>query len=163
MVGGMQWQVNESRGVDDISKGLLAEKSQFRSLRDLSMVGCGPAAMQPFGTHSQPQRNVSVTMVELPATGRFSIGTKIYNWVDRSRRELASKNPADSRQLIVQVWYPTEDRSRPASPYVPMLSSYRHIWEDSDVDVASRTLTHSRLDAKPMSSVQFPVVLLSHG
>jgi hypothetical protein len=49
MVGGMQWQVNESRGVDDISKGLLAEKSQFRSLRDLSMVGCGPAAMQPFG------------------------------------------------------------------------------------------------------------------
>lgn len=103
-------------------------------------------------------------MVELPApTGPFSIGTKIYNWVDRSRRELASKNPADSRQLIVQVWYPTEDRSGPASPYVPMLSSYRHIWEDSDVDVASRTLTHSRLDAKPMSSVQFPVVLLSHG
>jgi predicted dienelactone hydrolase len=44
-----------------------------------------------------------------------------------------------------------------------MLSSYRHIWEDSDVDVASRTLTHSRLDAKPMSSVQFPVALLSHG
>ena len=98
--------------------------------------------------------SVSVTMVELPApTGPFSIGTKIYNWVDRSRRELASKNPADSRQLIVQVWYPTEDRSGPASPYVPMLSSYRHIWEDSDVDVASRTLTHSRLDAKPMSSV----------
>jgi predicted dienelactone hydrolase len=107
---------------------------------------------------------ISVTMVELPApTGPFSISTKIYNWVDRSRRELASKNPADSRQLIVQVWYPTEDRSGPASPYVPMLSSYRHIWEDSDVDVASRTLTHSRLDAKPMSSVQFPVALLSHG
>ena len=112
---------------------------------------------------SQSQSNVSVTMVELPApTGPFSIGAKIYNWVDRSRRELASKNPADSRQLIVQVWYPTEDRSGPASPYVPMLSSYRHIWEDSDVDVASRTLTHFR-DAKPMSSVQFPVVLLSHG
>jgi len=59
--------------------------------------------------------------------------------------------------------YPTEDRSGPASPYVPMLSSYRRLWEDSDVDLASRTLTHFRLDAKPMSSVQFPVVLLSHG
>jgi dienelactone hydrolase len=132
----------------------------------LALVMCPGAcyAMQPFETHSQLQRNVSVTMVELPTpTGTFSIGTKIYNWVDRSRRELASKNPADSRQLIVQVWYPTEDRSGPASPYVPMLSSYRHIWEDSDVDVASRTLTHFRLDAKPMSSVQFPVVLLSHG
>jgi predicted dienelactone hydrolase len=121
-------------------------------------------AMQRFETHSQSQRNVPVIMVGLPApTGRFAIGTKIYNWVDRSRHEQASKNPADSRQLIVQVWYPTEDRSGPASPYVPMLSSYRHIWEDSDVAVASRTLTHSRLNAKPMSSVQFPVVLLSHG
>jgi hypothetical protein len=78
----------------------------------LALVMCPGAcpAMQPFGTHSQSQRNVSVTMVELPApTGPFSIGTKIYNWEDRSRRELASKNPADSRQLIVQVWYPTED------------------------------------------------------
>src|ERR1700681_1955193 len=64
---------------------------------------------------SQSQSNVSVTMVELPApTGPFSIGAKIYNWVDRSRRELTSKNPTDSRQLIVQVWYPTEDRSGPA-------------------------------------------------
>ena len=41
---------------------------------------------------------------------------EIYNWADRSRRELASKNP-QIRQLIVQVWYPTEDRSGPASPY----------------------------------------------
>jgi dienelactone hydrolase len=103
-------------------------------------------------------------MIEVLApTGPFSIGTKIFNWVDRSRHEQASRNPADSRQLIVQVWYPTKDRSGPVSPYVPMLNSYRHIWEDMDVDVASRTLTHSRLNAKPMSSMQFPVVLLSHG
>jgi pimeloyl-ACP methyl ester carboxylesterase len=132
----------------------------------LALVMCPGAcsAMQPFETHSQSQRNVSVIMVELPApTGRFAIGTKIYNWVDRSRHELASKNPLDSRQVIVQVWYPTQDRSGPTAPYVPMLSSYRRVWEDSEVDVARRTLTHSRLNAKPMSGVQFPVVLLSHG
>jgi predicted dienelactone hydrolase len=132
----------------------------------LALVMCPGAclAMQPFETYSQSQRNASVTMVELPApTGPFTIGTRIYNWVDRSRHEQASKRPADYRQLIVQVWYPTEDRFGPASPYVPMLSSYRHIWEDSDVDVASRTLTHSRLNAKPMSGMPFPVVLLSHG
>jgi hypothetical protein len=54
----------------------------------LALVMCPGAwpAMQPFGTHSQSQRNVSVTMVELPApTGPFSIGTKIYNWVDFPR------------------------------------------------------------------------------
>jgi predicted dienelactone hydrolase len=120
--------------------------------------------MQPFEAHPRLQQNGSVTMIELPApTGPFSIGTKSYNWVDRSRHERASKNPEDSRQLIVQVWYPTEDRSGPASLYVPMLSSYRHIWEDSDVDVASRTRTHSRLNAKPMFSMHCPVVVFSHG
>jgi predicted dienelactone hydrolase len=125
--------------------------------------GTGPA-MQAFETHSQSQRNVPAAMIELPApTGPFSIGTKIFNWVDRSRHEQASRNPADSRQLIVQLWYPSKEWSGPVSPYVPMLNSYRHIWEDSDVNVASRTLTHSRLNAKPMSSLQFPVVLLSHG
>jgi dienelactone hydrolase len=107
--------------------------------------------------------NAAATVELLVPTGPFSIGTKTYNWADGSRHEQASKNPADSRQLIVQVWYPTEDRSGPASPYVPMLISYRHIWEDSDVDVASRTLTHSRLNARPMSGGQFPIVLLSHG
>jgi alpha-beta hydrolase superfamily lysophospholipase len=103
-------------------------------------------------------------MVELPPpTGQFSIGTKIYNWVDQSRHELASTNPLDFRQVIVQVWYPTGDHSGPTTPYVPMLSSYRRVWEDSEVDVARRTLTHSRLNAKPMCGMRFPVVLLSHG
>lgn len=120
-------------------------------------------AAQTLKTNSQPPRNAAET-IELPApTGPLSIGTKVYNWVDRSRHEQASKNPTDLRQLVVQVWYPTEDRSGPASPYVPTLSSYRHVWEDTDVNLASRTLTHSRLDAKPMSNLSFPVVLLSHG
>ena len=99
----------------------------------------------------------------LSPSGPFGIGTRIYHWVDPSRHEKASKNPEEFRQLIVQLWYPSKERSGPVSPYVPMLNSYRHIWENSDVDVASRTLTHSRLNAKPMSSMQFPVVLLSHG
>jgi alpha-beta hydrolase superfamily lysophospholipase len=99
----------------------------------------------------------------LSPSGCFGIGTRIYHWIDPSRHEKASKNPEEFRQLIVQLWYPSKERSGPVSPYVPMLNSYRHIWEDSDVDVASRTLTHSRLNAKPMCSMQFPVVLLSHG
>lgn len=124
--------------------------------------GARPAP-QPLRTSSQPPRNSTET-IEVPVpTGPLSIGTKVYNWVDRSRHEQASKNPTDLRDLIVQVWYPTEDRSGPASPYVPMLSSYRHVWEDSEVNLASRTRTHSRLNAKPMSNVSFPVVLLSHG
>jgi len=121
-------------------------------------------ALQPLEKDSRSQNEAAVTPLELPApTGRLLIGTKIYNWVDSTRHEQASKNPADFRQLVVQVWYPSRDRSGPGAAYVPMLSSYRHVWEDSDFEVAGRTVTHSRLNAKPMSSTQFPVVLLSHG
>jgi len=133
---------------------------------ELALVLCAAAspATQPLEIHSQQQEIVPVTTIALPApTGLFSIGTKIYDWVDRSRHESASKNPADFRQVIVQVWYPAEPGAGPTSPYAPRLSSYRHVWEDTDVDLASHTLTHSRLNAEPMLHKRFPAVLLSHG
>jgi alpha-beta hydrolase superfamily lysophospholipase len=126
-----------------------------------SGAGSGLQLLEP---NSQSPTKAALTPLDLPMpTGPHSIGTKVYNWVDRSRHEQASKNPSDFRQLVVQVWYPSEDGSRPTAPYVPMLRSYRHVWEDSDFETASRTLTHSRVNAKPMSSMQLPVVLLSHG
>lgn len=125
--------------------------------------GAGPE-LQLLEPNSQSPTQAPVTPLELPMpTGPHSIGTKVYNWVDRSRHEQASKNPSDFRQLVVQVWYPSEDGSGPTAPYVPMLRSYRHVWEDSEFETASRTLTHSRLNAKPMSGMRFPIVLLSHG
>ena len=109
-------------------------------------------------------RASSTSEPELPApTGQYGIGTKVYNWVDHSRHELALKDPPEFRQVIVQVWYPAGDHSRPAAPYVPMLSSYRHVWPASQVDLARRTRTHSHQNAKPKSGMRFAVVLLSHG
>jgi pimeloyl-ACP methyl ester carboxylesterase len=120
-------------------------------------------ALHPCQPHFQTA-GISATSIELPPpTGRHSVGTKIYNWVDDARHEMASKNPRELRQVIVQVWYPSEDQSGPVAPYVPMLSSYRRVWQASEVDVARRTLTHSRLNTKPIPSVQVPIVLLSHG
>src|SRR5579862_2914214 len=109
------------------------------ALLGLAMSQGQSPALHPSAPFSQLRKSVSATMVELPLpTGQLSIGTKIYNWVDPSRHELASKNPLDSRQVIVQIWYPTEDHSGPTTPYVPMLSSYRRVWEDSEIDVAGR-------------------------
>src|SRR5271169_3228925 len=89
--------------------------------------------------NSQSPTKAAVPPLELPMpTGPHSIGTKVYNWVDRSRHEQASTNPSEFRQLVVQVWYPSEDRPEPTAPYVPMLRYYRHVWEDSDFEVASR-------------------------
>jgi alpha-beta hydrolase superfamily lysophospholipase len=99
----------------------------------------------------------------LPPGGAFAIGTKIYVWVDTSRHEKASADPAELRQVIVQLWYPAESQRGSNSPYVPQLNSYRAIWQESEIEVAKRTQTHSHLNAKPIAAAKFPIVLLSHG
>ena len=116
------------------------------------------------------QRNELATVAPADKTiqlrapsGRFGIGTKTYDWVDRSRHEKASKDPGEFRQVIAQVWYPAKSKGIVATPYVPRLSAYRRIWERSEFELARRTQTHSQMNAKPFPGVRFPVVLLSHG
>src|SRR5205085_1284880 len=85
----------------------------------------------------------------LSPDGPFGIGTRTYHWVDQSRHEKASKDPAEFRQVVVQVWYPAKSRKEPTAPYVPQRNAYRHVWEKSEVDLAIRTRTHSHIDARP--------------
>jgi predicted dienelactone hydrolase len=99
----------------------------------------------------------------LSPSGPFAIGTKTYSWVDRSRHEKASHDPKEYLRLIVQVWYPARSQGGATSPYVPRLSAYGTVWEKSETRAASRTQTHSRLNAPPAPDLRFPVVLLSHG
>jgi predicted dienelactone hydrolase len=41
-------------------------------------------------------------------TGPYPVGTAIYHFVDASRAETFSSNPADRREVMVQLWYPAE-------------------------------------------------------
>lgn len=43
-----------------------------------------------------------------PPTGPYAIGTLIYHWVDQTRAEVFSADPADRRELMVQIWYPAK-------------------------------------------------------
>ncbi len=43
-----------------------------------------------------------------PLTGPYPVGTAVYHFVDASRAETFSSNPADRRELMVQLWYPAE-------------------------------------------------------
>lgn len=53
-------------------------------------------------------------------SGPYAIGTVTYHWVDLDRLELFSPEPDDHRELMVQIWYPAEDRrSSPRAPYMP--------------------------------------------
>jgi hypothetical protein len=52
-------------------------------------------------------------------TGRHGIGTLTYHWVDADRPEAFTADPADRRELMVQLWYPaTPDPAAPRAPYV---------------------------------------------
>lgn len=55
-------------------------------------------------------------------TGPYHIGTRIYEWIDDSRPEPFTNDPNDVRELIVQVWYPTNDP--PLDTFVPYLEHH---------------------------------------
>ena len=138
----------------------------------LALLVCFGILHLQFGTEanlqttSKPVSHAPLNRLELqlPApTGPLAVATKIYTWTDHSRLEKASNNPEDFRQLVVQVWYPTDDGSGPAAPYVPMLSAYRRVWDAADLEVAARVVTHSRWNKRPRPGMNFPVVVFSHG
>ena len=57
----------------------------------------------------------------LPApTGRHAVGRISDEWVDPSRAEIYSEDPADRRELVVWIWYPaTPDPGAERAAYLP--------------------------------------------
>ena len=54
-----------------------------------------------------------------PPTGPFPIGRVGYHWVDRSRPEPHSPDPAARRELMVYFWYPAAKSHAAAAVYLP--------------------------------------------
>jgi len=98
-----------------------------------------------------------------PPTGSYAIGTRTFDWLDRSRHEQASKHSNEFRQVIVQIWYPAQPSRSPTAPYVPRLRAYQQVWERAAFAAATHAQTHSHLNARAVSGRRAPVVLLSHG
>jgi predicted dienelactone hydrolase len=70
---------------------------------------CGLAAATAMAT--------VLPVFELPApTGPFPIGSVNRHFVDESRRETRGDRAGGPRELMVQIWYPSE-RSGPGQPY----------------------------------------------
>lgn len=113
---------------------------------------------------------VSLTVVAFPVprfaepTGPFHIGTRTYHWVDASRPEPFTADPNDHRELMAQVWYPSEAAQVTAGvPYVDH-HEVTDVWAGRFHATAflmfniRRAPTHAAADAQPAAGM-FPVLV----
>ena len=120
-------------------------------------------------------------------TGRYGVGTKIFNWIDEKRTEEIHGHPEDKRELMVQIWYPVADKAiKPNSFYAK--EQIRFIQDEinddlgnerSDNEITEKQYeesiafidksfkairTYAMYDAKILKSKnKFPVLFFSHG
>lgn len=109
---------------------------------------------------------------EFPApTGPYQVGSTYRHWVDDSRREMLTEDPADKRDVLVRIWYPAEvPGDAEPMPAVPFAAEQVPIINDGFaglvdyLDAIAAIQSHSSLDV-PLAEADepFPVVLFSHG
>lgn len=101
---------------------------------------------------------------ELPApTGPLAVGTHRMSFIDLKRPEPGTEDPTDNREVVVQLFYPTETHA-PAGPLMDAEEAaaviYAKDWPTSHLD----TRTHSAFDvALSAAKARYPLLLYSHG
>lgn len=116
--------------------------------------------------------NAAFPKEKLPIpTGKFKIGTRIYELDDKTRDEIYTDVKDDKRKIMYQVWYPTNktdgyEKSKWISEGTTLT---RHLAKSMHVpgfalDQIADIYSNSFLNA-PISSVlkKYPVVIISHG
>jgi pimeloyl-ACP methyl ester carboxylesterase len=116
-----------------------------------------------------PANTVSQNLAELPPpTGRYPIGTVLYDWTDDSREEQWSSAPEKGRELMVQIWYPANStQGHQYEPYVPdfdrLKNSLKQDWPKLPSFIPSLK-THAILGASlSQAQERYPLLIFSHG
>ena len=108
---------------------------------------------------------------DLPApTGPYSVGTRVTTWADSSREDTFTDKP-DARRIVVQVWYPTQEKpSTQPRLYIddpelrlPAISKQLRL-PVSLIKHFDEVKTNSGISQNPeFGGTTFPVLLFSHG
>lgn len=96
--------------------------------------------------------------------GPFRVGHVMMDWTDGSRREPATSDPSDLRQIPIQIWYPAPHDARGKhTAYRPRIEAFRAAWGDETVDFMNAVRT-SWIEAAHISEGgPYSVFIFSHG
>ncbi|WP_339267199.1 alpha/beta fold hydrolase [Paenibacillus sp. FSL K6-1330] len=103
--------------------------------------------------------------------GPYSIGTTVYHFIDKERPDEYSADPTDNRELMVQIWYPSEqETTEETAPYIHDVSAITQGLEHA-LSFPAWTLSHLGLVKTHaysnihLSSAEqkYPILIFSHG
>ncbi|KQY93563.1 acetylhydrolase [Paenibacillus sp. Root52] len=103
--------------------------------------------------------------------GSYGIGTVSYDWTDETREELFTTQTGDHRELMVQVWYPTnKDVKGTPAPYVSDSAVYSTAFNEvlklpkALFSSLGDVKTHAIQDAMLSDAeAKYPILIFSHG
>ncbi|MGM7681584.1 hypothetical protein ACSVDA_05450, partial [Cytobacillus sp. Hm23] len=111
-------------------------------------------------------------IIKLPKpTGEYNVGKIIEHYVDQSREEVFTKKPSDYRELIIQLWYPTDMKitKNNRTPYHPNsayfieeISKYLNVPQfifNGVNKIETNSIKGARVSNK---KYKYPVLLFSH-
>lgn len=107
--------------------------------------------------------------------GPEKVGTQTFHFTDQNRDEVLTEDQSDKRELMVQIWYPTENKNNNKREALfpkdkEMFNKYIQTYSNSlnlpdfvfDYWKYSRTNSYENVEILPSTS-PYPLVLLSHG
>ncbi len=96
-------------------------------------------------------------------SGPYAVGTREFDWTDSSRAEPYTRNPADHRRTVVQVWYPAAAGA--AGDTALYLQRPGEFASEAGAKAARKARTNSVVGAAlaPGDSAGFPILIYNHG
>ena len=120
-----------------------------------------------------------INLNDLPnPKGPYSVGSRIYTWIDQTRHESFTEDSFDKRKIVVQVWYPISKRDikkmnyidRPDKRIQPIAEQF--VSRDVSPSFISflmsdvkniKTNSEYNADIEVNSLEKYPLIVFSHG
>ena len=120
----------------------------FGCLAAVALCACSERhdVLEVAAESAAPAQDVS-TLPERPfpiPTGPHAVGLREIHWVDEERPDVLTSAPDDSRRVPVRIWYPAEEPSGEAAPYILDLEEFEGV---SSFEDAAHVRSNSYLEA----------------